>query len=130
MNEIERGDLQHFGGKVRAARLANDATQQDLATAAGLSKSFLSEIENGKSSLSLLAAVKLADALGLSLDAMTGRELEAAMVPRERFGELLGLTREISRRWEAAEKERDLARAETAALRESLREYVERVGGR
>ena len=52
-----------FGAALRQRRLETGMTQAELATAAGLSRSYLSEVECGREGLSLERAAKLADAL-------------------------------------------------------------------
>ncbi len=58
------------GGRIRALRTAQGLSLENLATAAGLSIGFLSQIERGLSSPSLKVLAALADALGLSLGAL------------------------------------------------------------
>jgi transcriptional regulator with XRE-family HTH domain len=89
------------GDRVRDAREQRNWTQEQLDEAAGLSKSFLSEIENDKRNISSESALKIADALGISLDYLlrgeTGqreREREPITIPPElsQVAEELGLT--------------------------------------
>ena len=56
------------GDRIRTARERRNWTQEQLAEAAGISKGFLSDIENDKRNISSESALKLADALGISLD--------------------------------------------------------------
>ena len=53
-----------FGRVVRRARDARGLSQEALADLAGVSRSFLSEVERGSASPSLETMQKLADALG------------------------------------------------------------------
>jgi transcriptional regulator with XRE-family HTH domain len=59
--------LQAFGGRVRNHRKWMRWTQRELCERAGLSVGFLSDVENGKRSVSLINAVNLAHALGVDL---------------------------------------------------------------
>src|SRR6266480_888425 len=72
------------GDRIREAREAKGWTQEDLAAKAGISKGFLSDVENNKRNVSAENALKIADALGVSLDFLMrgeqGRE-EAAREP-------------------------------------------------
>jgi transcriptional regulator with XRE-family HTH domain len=56
------------GDRIKAAREKRNWTQEQLADAAGISKGFLSDIENDKRNISSESALKIADALGISLD--------------------------------------------------------------
>jgi transcriptional regulator with XRE-family HTH domain len=57
-----------IGARVRQRRRELDITQEALAAAAGLSKSFVSEVEGGQASASGLMYLKLAAALGVSVE--------------------------------------------------------------
>ena len=61
-------ELQKIGSRVKQARLAKHMTQQQLAEAAGISISFLSNIENGRQSMNLRALITISEALGVSAD--------------------------------------------------------------
>jgi transcriptional regulator with XRE-family HTH domain len=78
------------GDRIKAARERRNWTQEQLAEAAGISKGFLSDIENDKRNISSESALKIADALGISLDFLlrgeTGereREREPVRIPPE-----------------------------------------------
>ena len=63
------------GDRIREARETKDWTQEQLADKAQISKGFLSDVENNKRNVSAENALKLADALGISLDfLMRGEE--------------------------------------------------------
>jgi y4mF family transcriptional regulator len=65
------------GQRIKDRRAELGWTQEQLAQKAGISKSFLSELENGKRSVSADNLLDLARALGVSLDyLMTGKEME------------------------------------------------------
>ena len=77
--------LQKIGLRVKEARLAKHMTQQQLAEAAGISLSFLSNIENGRQAMQVLTLIDLADALSVSTDwlcrdiSQTGNPLTSAI---------------------------------------------------
>jgi transcriptional regulator with XRE-family HTH domain len=54
-----------IGKKIAALRKKQGLTQEDLAGAAEIDRSFLSEIENGHKNLSVETLKKIADALGV-----------------------------------------------------------------
>ncbi len=54
-----------IGKKIVALRKKQKMTQEDLAGAAEIDRSFLSEIENGHKNLSVETLKKIADALGI-----------------------------------------------------------------
>lgn len=54
-----------FGAIIRKQRKALGYTQSDISEATGLSASFISELENGKTTIELGKALKLANILGL-----------------------------------------------------------------
>ena len=58
--------LQHFGKRVREARVACGVTQEQLAERAGFDRTYISLVERGKRNLSLLNVCQLAHALGQS----------------------------------------------------------------
>lgn len=57
-----------LGDRIRGRRQELGWTQDQLAVKAGISKGFLSDVENGKRSVSAGNLQELAQALGLSLD--------------------------------------------------------------
>ncbi len=63
------------GDRIREGREAKGWTQEQLADKAQISKGFLSDVENNKRNVSAENALKIADALGMSLDyLMRGEE--------------------------------------------------------
>ena len=65
------------GDRIRESREAQGWTQEQLADKAQISKGFLSDVENNKRSVSAENALKIADALGMSLDyLMRGEEVK------------------------------------------------------
>lgn len=77
-----------FGAKLRSYRRQNGLSLDELSTRTGFSKSFLSQIENGKNSPSIASLRKIADALGVSM----GELFEA------RCGEKVCLTRKAEQK--------------------------------
>jgi transcriptional regulator with XRE-family HTH domain len=86
------------GDRIKAAREKRNWTQEQLAQAAGISKGFLSDIENDKRNISSESALKIADALGISLDYLlrgeTGQR-ERARQPVQIPPELSQLAEEV-----------------------------------
>lgn len=72
-----------LGDRIKAIRGSLGWTQDKLAKEAGISKSFLSEIENGKANVSGENLLKIANALNASLDyLMKGDTAGAAERPK------------------------------------------------
>lgn len=66
-----------LGDRIREAREAKGWTQEQLADKAQISKGFLSDVENNKRNVSAENALRIADALGMSLDyLMRGEEVK------------------------------------------------------
>ena len=65
--EIEKDLEQKIGNRIRALRLLQKRTIQDLANGSDLSKSMISKIENNKTIPSIAALVKIASSLGVSV---------------------------------------------------------------
>ena len=59
---------------VRQARQRVGISQKDLARKVGITQAFLSEVETGTKSPSLLTAAKLARALGCTIDELLGEK--------------------------------------------------------
>jgi len=57
--------LQAFGARLRELRLQKKLSQEDLAEASGLDRTYVSSCERGNRNISLLNISKLAKALGL-----------------------------------------------------------------
>jgi transcriptional regulator with XRE-family HTH domain len=58
--------LQQFAAKVRKYRMASGLTQEGLSVAAGLHRTYISDIERGSRSVSLKNLFRLSDALAVS----------------------------------------------------------------
>ncbi len=67
---MEKVDTVALGARIRALRTGARLTQARLAEAAGIEVQSLSRIERGEYEPSLSACVALADALGVSVDAI------------------------------------------------------------
>ena len=61
---------------VRQARQRVGISQKDLARKVGITQAFLSEVETGTKSPSLLTAAKLARALGCTIDELPGETID------------------------------------------------------
>ena len=64
--------LRTVGARLRKARRARGISQEQLALAAGLDRSFVSGLERGEFNVSLLVLAKLARVLGVRLSALVG----------------------------------------------------------
>ena len=65
--------LLKLGKRVRALRLDRGWTQEELAHRSGLNRSYMSEVERGRSDVSLTTLQKIARPLGISLaELLTG----------------------------------------------------------
>ncbi|MFW6015841.1 MAG: helix-turn-helix domain-containing protein [bacterium] len=60
--------LQNIGDRLRKIRLANNMTQEELASKAGFSRSYYTEIETGKRNTSIFNLYKLIKSLGITFD--------------------------------------------------------------
>jgi transcriptional regulator with XRE-family HTH domain len=59
--------LKRFGGKVRQVRLSKKISQEDLAEMANLHRTYISDVERGVRNISMATAIRIANALGVSL---------------------------------------------------------------
>jgi transcriptional regulator with XRE-family HTH domain len=65
--------LLKLGKRVRALRLDRGWTQEELAHRSGLNRSYMSDVERGRSDVSLSTLQKIARPLGISLaELLTG----------------------------------------------------------
>jgi transcriptional regulator with XRE-family HTH domain len=67
------------GERIREIREKRGMTQENLAKAAGLSKSFLSEVENDKSNISSQMLLRIANELGASMDYLLDGKVKEAL---------------------------------------------------
>ena len=65
--EAEAAFLRLLGKRIRLLRLVRELTQDELARAAGMSRSFVSLIEKGSHGVDVVRLLRLADALDVSL---------------------------------------------------------------
>ena len=110
------------GDRIKAARDKLNWTQEQLAQAAGISKGFLSDIENDKRNISSESALKIADALGISLDYL----LRGETGERERQRQPVRIPPELSNLAE----ELELSYSETLTLLEAHEAVVARRAAR
>ena len=66
-NSLVQQLLLKLGQRVRALRLDRGWTQEELAHRSGLNRSYMSEVERGRSDVSLSTLQKIARPLGISL---------------------------------------------------------------
>jgi transcriptional regulator with XRE-family HTH domain len=64
--------LRALGKRVRILRLTRELTQEELATAAGMSRSFVSLIEHGSHGVDVIRLIRLAAALDVPLAELIG----------------------------------------------------------
>jgi transcriptional regulator with XRE-family HTH domain len=62
--------LQRIGTRLRAARLAKGLSQEKVALAAGLDRSYVSGLERGEFNVSVLTLARAAKIVGLTLRAL------------------------------------------------------------
>ena len=67
-NQIDRERLRELGAGIHRLRAAGEMTLEDLAPSAGLSVTYLGQIERGQRNPSVLVLWRIADALGVRLD--------------------------------------------------------------
>lgn len=87
------------GDRIRECREARNWTQEALAQAAGISKGFLSDLENSKRNASSENVLRIANALGVSLDyLMRGQtnQIDAERAPVSIPAELSAVAQELS----------------------------------
>jgi transcriptional regulator with XRE-family HTH domain len=73
--------LQTFGAKVRARRQAKGLSQMDLATAAGLHRTYIADVECGRRNSSMGSIAKIAKALEISISDLC-RGIECLSTPK------------------------------------------------
>ncbi len=70
MTRTQANHDEELGGRIRAVREARGRSLRSVATAAGVSESFLSQVERGVASPSVATLRRIAEALGLSVAAL------------------------------------------------------------
>lgn len=131
-----------LGDRIRERRLALGLKQDALATKAGISNGFLSDLENGKRSIGADKLLDIARVLGVSLDSlMQGAEMPTsdgdvqfparlAALARERnltFLQaltLLDMQRQIVAHRSATSKETDLEGIDWLRFYESVKDFL------
>ena len=112
------GEMPTTGDRIREVREKRGMKQEDLARASGLSKGFLSDVENNNRNVSSQALLRVANALGASVDyLLRGETMETSV-----SGQPLTIPQELSR----AAEELGLSFADTVELLEAHRSVVAR----
>ena len=70
--------LQEIGARLKQARLAKNLTQPQLAEAADISVSFLSNLENGRQAMNIKTLAVLLDILNISADWLLNNGTDSA----------------------------------------------------
>lgn len=106
------------GDRIREAREEKGWTQEQLADKAQISKGFLSDVENNKRNVSAENALKITDALGLSLDFL----MRGEQVKQEAARDPVSIPPELSR----AAQELGLSYSDTLTLLDAHEAVVAR----
>lgn len=86
----ENQELKKIGQRIRAARLANNMSQADVAYAADLSLPHISDIELGKKQMNLLTFCRVIEALRVSADSILRPDVPTVnQIYQQEFSELL-----------------------------------------
>lgn len=67
-SEIMKSESEKLGNNLKRIRIAKNISQGDIARELKVSRSFISNIENGKTNPTLATIAKLAKAVGVSAD--------------------------------------------------------------
>lgn len=67
MSKHDDDFLKWFGGRLREIRHQRDLSQEELASLAGIDRTYVGGVERGERNLSVLNVKKLSDALGISV---------------------------------------------------------------
>jgi transcriptional regulator with XRE-family HTH domain len=70
----KKGVLMVINEAIRKMRLSRGVPQSKLAESIGVSREFITQVEQGQKNLSAERLIQVADALECSLDELTGRE--------------------------------------------------------
>ena len=70
--------LQEIGARLKQARLSRHMTQNQLAEAAEISVSFLSNLENGRQAMNICTLITLLDILNISADWLLNNSTDSA----------------------------------------------------
>jgi len=82
--EAQQTFVASFGEAIRRGRLARGWTQASLADASQLSANYVARLERGELGPSLYVAHRIAQALGLEIDALVGADEPTGPVARVR----------------------------------------------
>ncbi|MBI2389798.1 MAG: helix-turn-helix domain-containing protein [Deltaproteobacteria bacterium] len=82
---LQRAFVERVGEAIRAARWVREWTQAELAAEAGLSPNYVARLERGELGPSLWVAHRLAQALGIGLDALLVNAKSAPPLARTKF---------------------------------------------
>lgn len=107
------------GNRIREIREKRGLTQEDLAKKAGISKGFLSDVENDKTNIGSQSILKLANVLGASVD-----YLLAGKITESLENEQIIIPQELS----LAAEELNLSYSETLDLLKTFNSAVARRG--
>ena len=81
-NQAERAFLKALGKRIRIQRITVELSQEQLARAAGMSRNFVSSIERGVHGADVVRVVRLAAALGVTLNELVP-PIPAAMIAEQ-----------------------------------------------
>jgi transcriptional regulator with XRE-family HTH domain len=76
--EAQREVKRRFGARLRTLRKARKFSQEGVALASGLDRSYLGKIERGEVNVSLVNIRRIADALGVGAGDLFGSEFTAS----------------------------------------------------
>ena len=110
-----------IGDRIKEVREAKGITQDKLATKTGLSKGFISELENGKRGVSSDNLLKIANHLGASLDYLARGETDTPATRKP-----IEIPHELS----VAAEQLNLSYAQTIELLEAANSVVARRSNR
>jgi transcriptional regulator with XRE-family HTH domain len=83
-----------IGLRIRKLRLERNLTQQQLADEAGLTKGYLSKIENSKSAPPVSTLINLSKALGVNIDAFFSKEIPSTSYTLVKKSDRLAMARQ------------------------------------
>ncbi len=84
-SEVDSHDFAStVGERIRVARQHKGWTQVELADAAGLSSNYVARLERGELGASLFVAMRLAEALGITLDVLAQAQAAPARTTTKR----------------------------------------------
>jgi len=85
MNNHQQPDLRKIGWKIRSGRIARCLSQEAFAHIVGISRNFLSRMENGNDSASIETYYRIACALGIPLSDLFREEVESKLTDEALF---------------------------------------------